>query len=144
MTDSEIVRALWDREQIIGLTRRYARGVDRRDWDLVRSLFTDDAVIQGSVSGGPVDEYLATIRTAVEKYPSTMHALSNHEVDLDGDRAQAQTYAVAFHWAVEPAGTADSGNLVAGVRYLDDLVRVGDGWAIQHRQVSGEWRRQGL
>jgi hypothetical protein len=144
MTDQEMVRALWDREQIVGLTRRYARGVDRRDWDQVRSAFTDGATVQGSLSGGPVDEYLATIRTAVEKYIRTMHVLSNHEVDLDGDRAKAQTYAVAFHWMVEPPGTFDSGNLVAGVRYIDDLVRMGDGWAIEHRQVSGEWSRRGL
>ena len=144
METADMVQLLWDRERVVELTHRYASGVDRRDWEQVRSCFTDTATVEGSISGGPVDEYLRTIRTAVERYSATMHLMSNHDVEINGDRANAQTYAVAFHWAMEPAGSASEENLVAGVRYLDELVRVDSGWAVERRRVMGEWRRRGF
>ncbi len=139
-----MVQALWDRDRIARLAHTYARGVDRRDWPLVRSCFGDDAHVAGTTASGPVDEYLAELRPAVEQFVSTMHVMANQIVDVDGDRGHVETYAVAFHWAVAPPGSAAPGNLIVGVRYHDDVVRRADGWVIAGRQVSGDWRRQGV
>lgn len=43
-----ILEQLWAREQIRDRLHRYCKGVDRRDWPLVRSCFSD----------GHVEEYL--------------------------------------------------------------------------------------
>ena len=43
-----MVRELWDRDRIARIPRRYSRGIDRRDWDLVRSCFAADAFVDGS------------------------------------------------------------------------------------------------
>jgi len=60
--DLEAVRAqiavLADRTAVSEVPLRYARGVDRRDWDLVRSCFTADAFVQGSRTTAPLDQYL--------------------------------------------------------------------------------------
>jgi hypothetical protein len=141
MADLEtIARELQDRDEIARLIRTYAHGVDRRDWDLVRSCFSDDAVAQGSRSTGPIEPYLAALRPGVEFYPTTMHFMGNQLVELDGDTAQVETYAVAYHWKDEVAGTDHPENLVVGVRYLDTVQRRQEGWRITRRQVAPDWR----
>ena len=42
-----------DRLQLLDLCTRYAVGVDRKDWELFRSCFTEDAVIDYTATGGP-------------------------------------------------------------------------------------------
>jgi len=133
------VQELWDRDRIARLPLTYARGVDRRDWALVRSCFHDDAVIEGSRMTGPVDAYLRDLEPAVARYVVTMHFMGNQLVDVDGDRGRCETYAVAYHWAVLPAGAPDEANLVMAVRYLDSTVRVGKTWLIHHRHVDADW-----
>jgi hypothetical protein len=141
MADLEtIARELQDRDEIARLIRTYAHGVDRRDWDLVRSCFSDDAEAQGSRSTGFIEPYLAALRPGVEFYPTTMHFMGNQLVELDGDTAHVETYAVAYHWKDEVAGTDHPENLVVGVRYLDTVQRRQDGWRITRRQVAPDWR----
>ena len=141
MADLEtIARELKDRDEIARLIRTYAHGVDRRDWDLVRSCFSDDAEAQGSRSTGPIEPYLDQLRPGVEFYPTTMHFMGNQLIELDGDTAQVETYAVAYHWKDEVAGTDHPENLVVGVRYLDTVERRPEGWRITRRQVAPDWR----
>jgi hypothetical protein len=127
-------------DEIGRLIRTYAHGVDRRDWGLVRSCFSDDAEAQGSRSTGPIEPYLAALRPGVEYYPTTMHFMGNQLIELDGDTARVETYAVAYHWKDEVAGTDHPENLVVGVRYLDTLQRRAEGWRITRRQVAPDWR----
>jgi SnoaL-like domain len=58
LSDSSI-QHLVDHHEITALLYRYARAVDEKDWDLYRSVFTDDAYIDYSSAGaaaGPRDE----------------------------------------------------------------------------------------
>jgi hypothetical protein len=140
-TGAEVmVRHLWDRNRIASIAPTYARGVDRRDWALVRSCFADEAVVEGSRDSAPVDQYLVLLRAGVEHFPTTMHFMGNQIIDLDDDHAQVETYAVAFHWWGLPAGAPDQGNLVVGVRYHDTVRRSGSGWLIGFRRVDLDWR----
>jgi len=138
------VQELWDRDRIARLPLTYARGVDRRDWKLVRSCFDDRAVIEGSRMTGPVDTYLADLEPAVARYVATMHFMGNQLVDVEGDTGRCETYAVAYHWSVLPAGTPDEHNLVMAVRYLDSMVRIGKTWLISHRHVEADWATSGI
>jgi len=146
MTDHEttdlvaIVHELRDRDEIARLIRTYARGIDRRDWELVRSCFADDAEARGSRNTGPIEPYLAEMRPGVEFYPTTMHFMGNQLIELEGDTARVETYAVAYHWKGEPAGSEHPENLVVGVRYLDTVARRGGAWRITQRQVAPDWR----
>ena len=60
--DSDPTRSLADRLEIGDLITRYATAVDRRDWDLYRSVFTTDAEIDYTSAGGiagTLDEVVA-------------------------------------------------------------------------------------
>jgi SnoaL-like domain len=135
-----MVKELRDRDEIGRLIRTYAHGIDRRDWNLVRSCFSDDAEAQGSRDTGPIEPYLAAMRPGVEFYPTTMHFMGNQLIELNGDTATVETYAVAYHWKGEVAGSEHPENLVVGVRYLDTVQRRAEGWRITRRQVAPDWR----
>jgi hypothetical protein len=64
-----------------------------------------------------------------------MHLMANQLIDLSGDQAHSETYAVAYH-------RGRTGELVVGVRYLDDLVRRGGRWFICRRVVALDWQRE--
>jgi len=136
------IAILWAERCIRRLVVRYARGIDRRDWDLVRSCFADDAFIDGSRWSLPIDEYFPQLRTGVERFPSTMHFLGNQLVDIDedGQAGHIETYAIAHHWRGDPAGAAHPENLVMGVRYQDDVRQAAQGWAVVRRSVTVDWR----
>lgn len=71
-----------DELEIASLLHRYARAVDTGDWDLWRSLFTEDAVIDhGSVGGavGDRDEVSAWLECSLAQLPMTQHYISNIE-----------------------------------------------------------------
>ena len=138
-----VVQRLADESAVARIMVNYARGVDRRDWDLVRSCFRDDAYVHGTAFEGVLDEYLAILRPGVEHFPSTQHFIGNQLREVTGDTAFTETYLIARHFA-DAAGEVES--LITGVRYEDRLVRSpgqGPGWAIGRRDVHLMWKRVG-
>ena len=141
MTLEDEIRHVADRQAVTDVPLTYARGIDRRDWALVRSCFTADCQIEGSRLTASVDDYLTDLRKGVTYFPSTMHFMGNQLATVDGDAAMVETYAVAYHWMGDPPGTPHDENLVVGVRYHDQLVRTPQGWKIAVRRVSPDWRQ---
>jgi hypothetical protein len=121
----------------------YTRGIDRRDWELVRSCFADDAFVAGSRTTSTLDEYFPQLRIGVEYFPATMHFVGNQIVDVaeDGRSGHVETYAVAYHWRGDPPGAEHPENLVMGVRYDDDIAEVAGEWRITRRSVTADWHR---
>ena len=64
-----MVRRLADESEVAKVILRYARGIDRRDFDLVRSCFAPDAFVKGSSFSGPVSEYLPELPELPERRP---------------------------------------------------------------------------
>jgi hypothetical protein len=137
---------LWAERCLLRVPLTYARGIDRRDWELVRSCFHDDAYVQGSRTTAALDEYLPQLRTGVEYFPMTMHFVGNQIADVgeDGSSGHVETYAVACHWCGADPGAEHPGNLIVGVRYHDDIVERNGEWRIVRRAVSTDWRRGAL
>ncbi|MCU1612741.1 MAG: hypothetical protein JWO98_281 [Frankiales bacterium] len=126
-----------DRIQIEDLARRYAHGIDNRDWAQVDACFAADAHVTGTQYSGAYPEYIKPLRQAVERFGTTMHFFGNQLTDFVGDDgAHVVTYGIAYHLASE-SGTDD---FVIGVRYVDDVRRADGGWQITHRTVEGVWR----
>jgi hypothetical protein len=131
----DAVQALLDRAAIQDVLLRYARGVDRRDLDLVASCFTADAAYDGALARGTIADALAALRVAVTRYTATLHFLGNQLIELDDDAARSETYALAHH------RLADGTLRVVAVRYVDELVRRPEGWRIARRVAHREWER---
>ena len=138
-TDAAL-RALADRAAIRDVLLRYARGVDRRDWPLVAACFTPGAAADyGYVAQGTIEEAIAAIAPALEKLTSTMHVIGNQLIEIDGDTARSETYAVCYH---RSGGLAAGALMTVGVRYLDELVRRDGRWLICRRVVTFEWQQR--
>ncbi|WP_419918265.1 nuclear transport factor 2 family protein [Candidatus Poriferisocius sp.] len=131
---------LKDRELIRDLPLRYALGVDRIDFDLVRFNFHPDCQVKGTVVSGPLDPYLDWTEAELRKFDSTLHVMGNQYVELDegADEGRMETYAVAYHMRPEESGVDD---LILGLRYCDDVARFGDRWLITARTAVPQWVR---
>jgi hypothetical protein len=149
----KIVEELYEREQIRTCLARYARGNDRTDRDLLRSVYhevswDDHGPVQCT---GPE---LADL--AVFDAPSrlgTQHLLGQMMIELDGDTAYAETYFIAhamttrpFLVTLEDHGPLESGSsgevgsvMVLLGRYVDRLDKVDGAWRITVRKVLVDW-----
>jgi hypothetical protein len=65
--------------------------------------------------------------------------MGNLLIEVDGDRARAETYAVVYHRMKKDDGTGKDD--VWGVRYVDRFERRDGAWRIAYRVVAQEWRR---
>ncbi|QZT64186.1 nuclear transport factor 2 family protein [Mycolicibacterium austroafricanum] len=126
-----------DTEQIAALLYRYARAVDTKDWDLYRSVFTDDAHIDYSSAGippGSRDEIADLFSKAFGAVPWTMHYITNIEADVDGDTA---TVRAMFYNPMQLPGMAEQSS--CGGYYFHELVRTSDGWRSRHLREDNVW-----
>jgi len=134
----DAVARLVDERAVQHVLLRYARGVDDRDWERVRSCFAPDAFIAGTGHSGVRDEYLEQLFTGVARFGVTMHTVGNQVIDVDGDSARTETDLVARHFR---DGDGRVEELVLGVRYHDRLRRDRAGWLITRRDVRRLWSR---
>ena len=155
MSDAEVRRQLarlLAEKEIRDVLNRYAQGVDRRDWDQVRSAYHDDAHDDHGQLGGAPDEFVAQVRKRHENVLSSIHLVSNVGIDLDDDcrAARVESYCLSFQ-QVDPAGANDpfadpqskSTRTTIGCRYVDDFkFREGAGWRIAKRLLVVEWMRR--
>jgi hypothetical protein len=125
-----------DRMEIEDLARRYAHGIDARDWERVDSCFSPTAAVRGTTFSGPYPEYMGSLRGAVESYRTTMHFFGNQLTEVTADTGHCVTYGIAYH-----LGSGTGSDFVIGVRYRDDVVRSGGRWLISGRVVEGIWRQ---
>ncbi len=128
------IQALSDQIDIGNLLTRYCRAVDSKDWDLYRSLLTDDAHLDYSAAGlfvgGPDDavDYLTGHQDSISV---GMHYVTNVESQVDGDEA-----AVVAMWfnAVRLPGAEDISYFHG--RWHDEMVRTPSGWRIKNLRLE--------
>ena len=121
-----------DREEITDVLIRYATGIDRKDWPLFRTVFTDDCELDygeiGTFTG--VDAITEFMDQAHSMAGHTMHRLTNQVIAVDGDKAEARTYVDALIML-----DANSGANAVGF-YDDELVRGDGGWRVARRRFT--------
>jgi hypothetical protein len=119
-----------DSEQIRQVIVDSCRGWDRCDRELVQSCYHPDAVEDRGFYRGPALEFYdatAELRAAVR---ASHHNLGQTDIELDGDRAAAETYCIATSVFDGEDGPQTR---VRAVRYLDRLERRDGAWRIVHR-----------
>jgi len=128
------IQLLLDKQEIHELALLYCRGVDRKDPELLRSLYTADAFDNhGTVFRGPADQYVAFLEQVFDIIEIGAHYVTNHLVHVDGDTAQGEVYALGYHIFAGPEGTSTES--FVGVRYLDRYRREAGQWRIELREV---------
>lgn len=128
------LQELSDRQEIDDLLVRYCYAVDDRDWDAYASVFTPNAVIDYTETGGPrggVREMAAFLEKALRKVKSSQHIVTTSLVRLAGDQASART--ICQCPMVLDMGAGKTQVIFQGLWYEDELRRVGSGWRITSR-----------
>ena len=134
------VEDLLAKEEIREVILRYARGVDRLDFDLVSACYHPDAYDDHGTFQGNVEDFVEMCRRFLPRFVCPQHFMGNMLIEVFGDTARAETYAVAYHRQELADGSGKDD--VFGIRYVDRFEKRGDGpWLIAHRVVATDWRR---
>jgi hypothetical protein len=120
---------------------RYGRAIDTKDYALLDTCFTEDAVIRYSRSfaddiRGPA-ALVDYLDHAVGPLTATQHLFGSFEVDLDGDEAFFRCYVQAQHMLL---GTPGGHLFTVGGRYANTAVRSDDGlWRMTLLDFEPTW-----
>jgi uncharacterized protein (TIGR02246 family) len=111
--------------------------IDRHDWDGYAAGFAEDGVFEilGQRRHGRA-EIVAGPARDLAKYAHLQHLIMNEVIDVDGDEARGQWYAIAVHVpdAANPAAHAD-----VGLHYTFSARRESDGWQFSEVILRPVW-----
>ena len=99
----ERIARLEARTEIRDCIERYARGMDRRDREILRSAYHDGAVDDHVGFVGEVEDFIDWAFAYHSTQTRYQHYLLNHTADIDGDEAHAETYYLFVGTDREPA-----------------------------------------
>lgn len=131
---------LTSRFAIDDLLTRYAIAVDTRDWDLYRTLFTADSVIDYTSSGGirgGLEEVTAWLSGALAMFSMSQHLVTNRDIHIHGDTATSRSYFYNPMGRTKKDGSLEL--LFVGGYYADRLERTAAGWCIAERTQETAW-----
>ncbi|WP_168787885.1 nuclear transport factor 2 family protein [Paraburkholderia aromaticivorans] len=137
----QALRTLIDKEAIREAICRYARAVDRGDWDQVRSAYHPDAYDEHGEYKGGIPGLIEWLDRRFDGVDNSMHFLGNCLIEFaTPDVALVETYFVSRR--LQPAADGDDN---AGVddaiaregwgRYVDRFERRDGEWRVAHRTV---------
>jgi 3-phenylpropionate/cinnamic acid dioxygenase small subunit len=127
-----------EHSEISALLYRYARAVDSKDWELYRSVFTEDAVIDYSSAGAVVgarDDVVEWFAANFGVIRWTMHYITNIEI-LESGAGTATVRAMFYNPMQLPGMTEMS---ACGGYYHHQLVRTPDGWRSRSLREENLW-----
>jgi 3-phenylpropionate/cinnamic acid dioxygenase small subunit len=123
-----------DRVAIMDVLARYTAALDTKNWDGLDAVFTPDAAIDYTTSGGIKGRYPEVKRWLAEvlsTFPMTQHLIGMPAIVLDGDTATSRTDVYNPMAVAQPDGGTKL--FYVGASYEDRLVRTTDGWRIAER-----------
>ena len=150
------IARLADRLDIRELIDRYARGVDRKDWEAVRAVYHPDAFDDHGNYKGDIDGFIDSLKKRHVWIEQSMHVVANCIIEFDGpDSAVVESYFITYqrllpgagqfrlnYLSREPLADDDAVQGQAIGRYVDRVTRRnGQEWRIEKRSVVFELYR---
>jgi hypothetical protein len=134
------IREFLDKQDCTELVYKFARGIDRMDAELVRSVFHPDGTDDHGIFQGSVADYVPWLMDIMGTMKLSQHAICNVLIEIDGDVAHGESYFIAHHELVRDG--QDQYYHAAG-RYLDRFERRDGVWKIAHRLAAYDWSERG-
>jgi len=137
MTD---LQALADRLEIQDVLSRYAWALDTKEFDGLDDVFTPDARVDYTSSGGEAGAYpevKAWLAKVLPHFPAYQHFVTNPQITIDGDRATSRSEFYNPMVMNKPDGSR--GIFFVGGQYHDRLTRTPAGWRISERVEISVW-----
>lgn len=126
------------KQKIAEVLTRYCRGIDRCHLESLLSVFWPDATADYGSGAQNAQDWSRITVAALKGMLRTQHSIGNLLIEVEGDRAKAETYCHAFH---ELPGENGPGEMIVGGRYLDRLERRDGVWRIAQRIYVMDWNR---
>ena len=122
---------LQDRLAIVDTVQNWALWRDAGDWERFRGVWHDDGWMSATWFQGPAAKFIEVSRAGFEKGVSILHFLGGTSVELQGERAIAQT-----KMTISQRGPVDgvSVDVVCTGRFYDFFEKRKQKWAIVRRQ----------
>jgi hypothetical protein len=133
-----------DRIAVVEAVYKYAQGIDIRDWDLYRSIFTDKIEVDFSSYDGQTigslkaDDWVQKLKPLFSGLAATQHIMTNPIVTFDDKGATCRMYMQAEHFLDAQDGSA---SYSIGGYYTDRLVFQDNRWLISNVTLTVLWRR---
>jgi uncharacterized protein (TIGR02246 family) len=140
---AERLQRLEDRAEILELMSTYGATLDRRDFAAFGQLFAEDATY-GGTAGTPT-KGRAAIQEMLEKAITSntsnlpkpnSHLFFNPSIQIDGDRATAQSKGAYTVPDQAPNQAFKATQLIFFITYKDTFVRRDGRWVFQQRLLS--------
>lgn len=121
-------REIIDRQQIWDCLQRYARGMDRLDEELALSAYHPGAIEDHGPVIAPCEQFVPNVIAFHRSQElATLHTLSNHTCEIDGNVAHAETYVTTL------SVLAGGKNRIGYGRFVDRLEKRDGRWGIVSR-----------
>lgn len=136
------IQWLVDRAQISDLLYSFAAALDSKDWKRYADNYADEGYVelpdpQSAVGASFIlhkDRMLELLPKSLGQYAATHHISTNHQITIDGDRAESRSYLQAVH-----VGTEATNHWTAGGWYDCRYVRRPEGWRFERVKLTCVW-----
>jgi hypothetical protein len=120
-----------DRDEIRRLVESWAVWRDALDWDRFRTVWHEDGRMMATWWQGPYEEFIRVSREGFERGVRILHFLGGSAIDVEGDRAIAQTKMTISQRAEVEGVLCD---VVCTGRFYDFFERREGRWGLVLRQ----------
>ena len=137
------LQTISDRIEIDDLITTYTRAIDTMDWDRLDGVFTPDAYIDYTATGGAKGSYAemkAWLAETLPMFSAMQHYVAQKEVRLDGDNAEVRVY--LLNPLIFAQADGSTWHMDMGGYYLHRLVRTDRGWRSRELVEEHAWDRK--
>jgi hypothetical protein len=130
--EESFMQAGWeDRLAIVETVQNWALWRDAGDWERFRTVWHEDGWMTATWFQGPAEKFIEVSKAGFDKGVSILHFLGGTSVDLNGERAVAQT-----KMTISQRGSVDGVmvDVVCTGRFYDFFAKRKNRWAIVRRQ----------
>ena len=132
--DTQAVQALLDKQAITEVLMRYSRSIDRKDAELLSSIYWPEATDDHLLYEGDIPGLVKFCMEFTVGMP-THHFLGNVLIELaDDSNAYSETYYQAYHNMDAEEGGKEDFTLLG--RYLDHFQKRNGEWKMLQRTVT--------
>lgn len=122
------------KEEIRELVALYSRGINRKDFDLLQSLYTADATDNhGRSFFASIPAFIARLREVLPQQRHGSLFVCNHLIEVNGSLANGEVYALSYHFF--PDGSGGWAEHKMRLRYVDTYRKEGAQWRFATRTL---------
>ena len=140
MNEQDNIQLISDHLQIQSLLTRYCTSIDTKQFDGLDTVFTPDAFIDYTASGGTkgvFPQVKAWLAEVLAMFSMTQHVITNFEISVNGDEATSRC---VFYNPMQFAQPEETKPMFwVGGYYNDKFIRTSDGWRITERIEDMSW-----